>query len=218
MHWVRPSSLLLVYATQSASLVLSNVPRSNPMNKVIPQILQPANTIQPQNQTGPLTWGTDHDIGSNLTVYIALGESAPVQPLYELLVLAKEQVRDRAALFGPTTLVPHRKANPDITQTIYGGLEYFIEPGRVLNPRHPGLEWGEFEVLTSWLYEYLWILLNHRLCNFVLYRRNVTTGQELNLAFGEIKPFEITGAGDTTSSRNGKLPAESSSQRSVEST
>ena len=105
-----------------------------------------------------------------------------------------------------------------MTQTIYGGLEYFIEPGRVLNPRHPGLEWGEFEVLTSWLYEYLWILLNHRLCNFVLYRRNVTTGHELNLAFGEIKPFESTGAVDTTSSRNGKLPAESSSQRSVEST
>ncbi|CAD6592022.1 MAG: hypothetical protein ASARMPREDX12_005574 [Alectoria sarmentosa] len=179
------------------------------MNQNTPQILQPAYSIQLQNQTSPLTSGTDHDIGSNLTIYINLGGPAPAQPLYELLLLAKEQVRDRAALFGPTSRVPHRKANPDLTQTTQAGLEYFIEPGRVLNPRHPGLEWGEFEVLTFWLYEYLWILLNHRECSFVLYRRNVTTGQELNLAFGEIRPLETTAAVDAAPSGTAKLPAES---------
>lgn len=187
MHQLRALSLLFLSAVQSASLVLSNMPRSNPIDQGTPPTLQLANLIQPQNQTGPLTWGTDHDIGSNLTVYITLGDPTPPQSLYELLVLAKEQVRDRAALFGSTTRVPRRKANPDLTQTIYQGLEYFIEPGRVLNPRHPGLQWGEFQVLTFWLYEYLWISINHRECNFVLYRRNETTGQEVNLAFGEIK-------------------------------
>lgn len=204
---------------QSASLVLANtnIPRSNPINQGTPQILPPANLIQPQkNQTGRLTWGTDHDIGSNLTIYISLGDPCPPQSLYDLLILAKEQVRDRAVLFGPTTRVPHRKANPELTQTTHAGLEYFIEPGRVLNPRHPGLEWGEFEVLTSWLYEYLWILFNHRYCNYVLYRKNVTTGMELNLAFGEIKPLETTVAVDTTSSGTARLPAESLSQGSVD--
>ncbi|CAF9908818.1 hypothetical protein IMSHALPRED_007505 [Imshaugia aleurites] len=219
MHPVRPSSLLLLYATQSASLVLSNIPRSNPLNQATRQILQPANLlIQPQNQTGQLTTGTEHDIGSNLIVYITLGGSVPAEPLYKLLVLAKEQVHDRASLFGPTYQVPHHKANPDITETIYGELQYFIEPGRVLNPRHPGLEWGEFEVLTYWLYEYLWILLNHRWCTFVLYRKNVTTGMELNLGFGEIKPYEPTVAVDTASNGTAELPAESSSQKSVDTT
>lgn len=186
------------------------------MKQGTPQILQPANPIQLQNQSNPLAWGTDHDIGSNLTVYISLGDPAPAQPLYELLLLAKEQVRDRSALFGPTTRVPRRKANPDLTQTIHGDLEYFIEPGRVLNPRRPGLEWREFEVLTFWLYEYLWILMNHRICNFVLYRRNVKTGQELNLAFGEIKPFEIAVVADTASSGTASLPAESLSQDNID--
>ena len=190
---------------QSASLISSNMPRSNP-NQGSPRLLQPANSIQPQNQSGPLTEGTDHDIGFNLIVYMMLDDPTPAQPLYELLVTAKEQVSDRAALFGLMTLVPSRKANPELTQTTHAGLEYFIERARVLNPRNPGLEWKEFEVLTFWLYEYLWILLNHRLCTFVLFRRNVTTGMELNLAFGGIKPLETTVAVDTISSGTARLP------------
>lgn len=213
MQHSRASYLLFLYAMQSPSLVLSNMPRSNPTNQGTPQTPQPANLIQPQNQTASRVRGTDHDIGSNLAIYIILGDPAPAQTLYQLLLLAKDQVQDRAALFGPTTLVPHRKANPELTQTIYAELEYFIEPARVLNPRRPGLEWGEFEVLTFWLYEYLWILLNHQECTFLLFRRNVTTGQELNLAFGGIKPVKLTAAVDATSSVTARLlPAESFSQ------
>lgn len=171
---------------------------------------------QLQTESDPLPWGTDHDIGSNLTIYIALGDPTPAQPLYELLLLAKEQVRDCAALFGPTTVVPHHKANPDLTQTTHAGLKYFIEPSRVFSPSHSDLVWGEFEVLTFWLYKYLWILLNHRECNFVLFRRYVTTFQQVNLGFGAIKPLETAVAVNTTLSGTARLPAESLSQISVD--
>lgn len=197
MRQFRAPSLLYLYTIQCASLILSNMPRSNQIDQGTPEILQPTKLMQPQNQTGSLTWGTNHDIGSDLTVYISLGDAAPAQPLYELLLLAKEQVSNSSAHFGPTTLVPRHGANPGVTQVIHAGLKYFIERARVLNPRHPGLRWGEFEVLTFWLYEYLWISLNRRECNFVLFRRNVTTGQELNLAFGSIEPLETTMGLDT---------------------
>ncbi len=220
MHqFIASLPLLLVYATQSASLVLSNMPRSNPMNQGTPQLANPADLIQSQNQTGPLTSGTDHDIGSNLFVYMMLGDPTPTQPLYELLVMAKEQVSDRAALFGPTSVVPRRKANPQLTQTTHAGLEYFIDRSRVFSPRHPALQWKEFEILTFWLYEYLWILLNHQVCAFVLFRKNSTTGMELNLAFGEIKTLETTRAVEhTTSSGPARLPAESLSQSGIDTT
>lgn len=179
------------------------------MNQRSLQILQPANSFQPRNQTWPPPWGTDHDIGSNLTIHITLRDPAPAQPLYELLLLAKRQVRDRAALLGPTTLVPRRKANPDLTQTIHGGLESFIEPARVSNPRNPGLNWAEFEILTFWLYEYLWVSSNRRKCTFVLLR-HMPTGMELNLGFGGIKPLESNSSGTAT------LPAKSLSQSGVD--
>lgn len=201
---------------QSASLVQSNMPRSNPTAQSKKQNLPPTNLTQLQNQIGQLTFGTDHDIGSNLTIYITLGDPTPAQPLYELLLLAKEQVRDRAVLFGPTTLVPNHEANPDLTQTTHAGLKYFIERSHVFSPSHPGLAWGEFEILTFWLYEYLWILLNHQECSFVLFRRYVTTGQEVNLGFGEIKPLETTVAVNTTSSGTARLPAESLLQTGID--
>ena len=37
----------------------------------------------------------------------------------------------------------------------------------------------------------------------------MTTGQELNLAFGEIRPLETTAAVDAAPSGTAKLPAES---------
>ena len=189
------------------------------MNQGTPQLPNPADLlIQPQNQSSPLTSGTDHDIGSNLFVYLVLGDPAPIQPLYELLVLAKEQVSDRAALFGPTSIVPRRKAKPELTQTTYAGLEYFIDRSQVFSPLDPALQWKEFEILTFWLYEYLWILLNHQLCAFVLFRKKSTTGRELNLAFGDIKALETTRVGHTTSSGSARLPAESLSPSGIDTT
>ena len=46
----------------------------------------------------------------------------------------------------------------------------------------------------------------------------MTTGMELNLGFGEIKPYEPTVAVDTASNGTAELPAESSSQKSVDTT
>ena len=200
MHqFTAPSSLLLLllllYATQSASLVLSNTPTSNPLYQGTPRLIQPANLIPPSNHTDHrLTWGTYHDIGSNLTIYLTLlGSTAPASSLHELLHLATQQVHDRAALFGPTKPVPYRKKERNLTQTVGAGLVYFVEPSRPLVPRRPGLEWGEFETVTSWLDGHLEVLLNGRACTFVLFRRlSVVTGQEVNLAFGAIKPVNDT--------------------------
>ena len=198
MHQLRSllMSLFLPYAVQSALLDLSNTPRSNPMNQGTPQILQPANLIQPQNLTSSPPGGTYYAIGSNLTVYIILGEPVPPDDLDQLLKAAKEQVQDRATLFGPKTPVPLRrkKKNLNLTETLYDGLEYFIEPGPAYVPRRPGLEWGEFQVVTSWLYEHLSVSLKHRACSFLLFRKYVTTG-EVNLAFGTIKTLEAPVSG-----------------------
>ena len=190
-------SLFFPYAVQSASLKWSNTPRSNPINQGTPQILQPTNLIQPQNLTSSLLRGTEYSIGSNLTVYIISGELVPPDDLDQLLKAAKEQVQDRATLFGPKTPVPLRKKkkNHHLTQTFYDGLEYIIDPGPALVRGRPGLEWGEFQVVTFWLYEYLSLLLKHRACTFVLFRKYVTTGAEVNLAFGETKTLEATVSG-----------------------
>lgn len=204
MHQLRAISVLLLYAVimQSASLVISNTPRSNAISHGTPHIIQPADIVPPQNQTGPLTWGTYYDIGSNLSVYISLGDTAPAQPFYNLLLLSKEQVHDHAALFGPTTPVPRTK-HPELTRVIHAGLTYFIEPMRALVPGRPGLEWREFDVVTSWLYEYFRAMLNHQACTFLLFRKiSVTTGQEVNLAFGEIRPVNTS---DTASSGTARL-------------
>ena len=217
MHQFRSFSLLLLYATESASLVLFHMLRSNAINHGTPQIIQPANLIQPQNRTGLFTWGDYYDIGSNLTIYIILGDTAPVQPVHELLILAKEQVHDSAALFGPVTPVPHRKKTRDLTHIDRAGLTYFIEPVPAFVRERPGLEWGEFEVVTSWLYEHFVVLLNHRECNFVLFRRlSVTTGQEANLAFGGIKPLNSTMVVKTTLNGTTRLPAELVSPGSID--
>ena len=183
---------LLPYAVQSASLKLSNTPRSNPINQGTPQILQPLNLIQPQNLTSSLLGGTNYDIGSNLSVYIVLGDPVPPDDLDQLLKAAEEQVQDHATLFGPQTPVPLRKKkkNRDLTQTFYHDLEYIIEPGPAYVRRRPGLEWGEFQVVTFWLYEHLSILLGHRACTFVLFR-----GEGINLAFGKINTIEATVSG-----------------------
>ena len=184
--------ILLPFAVQSASLELSNTPRSNPINQGTPQILQPANLIQPQNLTSLLLGGTSYDIGSNLTVYITLGEPVPPDDLDQLLKAAKEQVQDHATSFGPQTPVPLRKKkkNRDLTQTFYHGLEYIIEPGPAYVPRRPGLEWGEFQVVTLWLYEHLSSFLEQRACTFVLFRK-----EEINLAFGKISTLEAKVSG-----------------------
>ena len=208
--------MLLLYATESASLVLSNTARSNAINQGTPQ---PVNLIQPQNKTGPFTWGNElyYDIGSNLTIYITLGDTAPAQPVHELLILAKEQVHDRAARFGPITPVPRRKKARDLTHIVRAGLTYFIEPAPAFVRGRPGLEWGEFEVVTSWLYEHFTNVLKHRECTFVLFRRlSVTTGQEVNLAFGAIKPLDTTMVVKTTLSGATRLPAESVSPGSID--
>lgn len=190
---------------QSASLVISNTARPSAISHGTPHIIQPANLVQPQNQTGPLTWGTYYDIGSNLTIYITLGDTAPAQPFYGLLLLSKEQVHDHATLFGPTTPVP-RKRRPELTQVVRAGFTYFIEPTRALVPGRPGLEWREFDVVTSWLYEYFRAMLNHRDCTFLLFRKiNGTTHQEVNLAFGEVRPTNTRTALDTASSGTARL-------------
>lgn len=205
MHQLRAISVLPLYAMQCASLVISNPARSNAISHGTPHIIQPTNIVKPQNQTGPLTWGTYYDIGSNLIVYITLGDTAPAQPFYDLLLLSKEQVHHHAALFGPTAPVP-RKKHPELTQVIRAGFTYFIEPTRALVPGRPGLEWQEFDVVTSWLYEYFKAMLNHRDCTFLLFRKiNVTTGQEGNLAFGEIRPLNTRIAVDTASSGTARL-------------
>lgn len=214
MHQFRALFLLLLNTIRCASLI----PTSNQINQGTPQISQPTKLIQLQNQNGSLIGGTNHDIGSNLTVYIILSDVAPAQTLYELLILAKEQVSNSTVLFGPTALVPRHHANPDVTQVIHAGYKYFIDRARVLNPRHPGLSWGEFELLTFWLYEYLWVSLNRRDCNFVLFRKTETPGLELNLGFGTIKPLETTMGLDTTSSGTVRLPTEPLSQSNINTT
>ena len=184
--------ILLPYAVQSASLKSSNTPRSNPINQATPQILQPVILIQPQNLTSSLTVGTYYGIGSNLTVYITLEEPLPPDDLDQLLKAAKEQVQDHATVFGSQTPVPLRKKkkNRDLTQTFYQDLEYIIEPGPAYVRRRPGLEWGEFQVVTFWLYQNLSSLLKHRACSFVLFR-----GEGVNLAFGKINNLEATVSG-----------------------
>ena len=219
MHQFREFSLLLLYATESASLVLSNTARSNALNQGTPNIIQPANLIRPQNRTGPLGWGNYLycDIGSNLTIDITLGDTALAQPVHELLTLAKEQVHDRAARFGLITPVPHRKKARDLTHIVRAGLTYFIEPAPAFVRGRPGLEWGEFEVATSWLYEHFTTLLKHRECSFVLFRTlSVSTGQEVNLAFGAIRPLDNTTVMKTTLSGATRLPAESVSPGSID--
>ena len=183
---------ILPYAVQSASLESSNTPRSNPINQGTPQIIQPANLIQPQNLTNSLLGGTSYDIGSNLTVYITLGEPVSPDDLDQLLKAAKDQVQDHANSFGPQTPVPLRKKkkNRDFTQTFYHDLEYIIEPGPAYVPRRPGLEWGEFQVVTFWLYEHLSSFLEHRACTFVLFRK-----EGVNLAFGKISTLEAKVSG-----------------------
>ena len=191
---------------QSAALVISNTPRPNAISQDTPQTIQPANLIQPQNRTGPLVWGTNYDIGSNLAIYITLDDTGPAQPLPELLLVAKQQVHDHAALFGPRTPVPRRKKSPELTQTIHAGFTYFINPTGAFVRGRPGLDWGEFEAVTSWLYEHQGMLLNHRDCTFLLFRKiGVTTGQEVNLAFGAIEPVNTTIAVDTTWSGTARL-------------
>ena len=184
--------ILLPYAVQSAPLVSSNTPRSNPINQGTSQILQPATLIQPQNLTSSLLGGTYYEIGSNLTVYITPGEPVPPDDLDQLLKAAKEQVQDHATLFGPQTPVPLRKKkkNRDLTQTFYHDLEYIIEPGPAYVRRRPGLEWGEFQVVTFWLYESLSSVLKHRACTFVLFRK-----EGINLAFGKISTLEAKASG-----------------------
>lgn len=217
MHQIRALFLLFLYAIQSASLVPSNTPRSNANYPGTAQVLQLANLIQPQNQSGSLTLGTYYDIGSNLTVCIILGDTGPAQSLYELLLLAKEQVHDRAALFGSKTTVPRRKKSRDLTQTTNAGLVYFIEPARAFYPSRPGLEWGEFEVLTFWLYEHLLVPLIYRNFSFVLFSRvNVTTGQEVNLAFGAIKPLNATMPLSNASSDDARLPVRALSKNNID--
>ena len=199
MHQLRALTILILlpYAVQSAPLELSNTPRSNPINQGTPQILQPVNLIQPQNLTSSLLRGTHYGIGSNLTVYITLDEPVPPDDLDQLLKAAKQQVQDHATLFGPQTPVPLRqkKKNRDLTQTLYHDLEFIIEPGPAYVPRRPGLEWGEFQVVTFWLYEYLSSSLKHRACSFVVFRKYVATGEEVNLAFGKINTLEATVSG-----------------------
>ena len=184
--------MFLPYAVQSASFESSNTPRSNPINQGTSQILQPANLVQPQNLTSSLPGGTYYGIGSNVTVYITLGDPVPPDDLDQLLKAAKEQVQDHVTLFGPQTPVPLRKKkkNRDLTQTFYHDLEYIIEPGPAYVPGRPGLEWGEFQVVTFWLYESLSSLLKHRACTFVLFR-----GEGVNLAFGKISTLEATVSG-----------------------
>ena len=186
------------------------MPRSNAVNEGALQIIQPANLIQAENQTGQLATGGYHDIGSNLTIYImTLEKTAPTQAIYELLLLAKRQIHDRAALFGPTNIVPRRQKRPDLTQTTRAGLVYYVQPSRIYNPRRPGLAWGEFEVATSWLFEHI----NHRQCHFLLFGRiSQLTGQELNLGFGAIELLNSTMTVKAVQSGPIELPLDSVSQ------
>ena len=206
MHKLRALSLLLLCATVSASLVLSNTPRSNQINQGTPEVIQRANLIQPQTQTIPPPRGTYHEIRSNLTIYITLGDTAPPQAVSELLVLAKDQVHDDAAHLGPTNTVPRRNNTDGLTQIIHTGLKYFIEPTRAFVHGRPPLEWGEFDSATSWLYEHHEVLLNHRQCTFVLFRKiGATTGNEVNLGFGGINGLNTT---MTPASGTAKTPIE----------
>ena len=190
MHLCIALLLFLLYAKQSASLVRSDAPTSNDRT---PQLIRPANLIQAENQNEPLKFGTYYDIDSNLTIYIILRNEIPTQPLNELLHLSKERIHHFAVLYGPSTPVPRGEKHSNLTQTISAGLVYFLEPSRALIPHRPGLEWGEFETTTSWLYEHRLTLLNHRECNFVLFRRiSSVTGQDINLGFGVIKPLNST--------------------------
>lgn len=218
MHQFRGLSLLFLNTILSASLIPSNMPTSNQLDQGTPQILQPTKLIQPHNQTGSHIGGTTHDIGSNLSVYIILLDAAPIETLYELLLLAKEQVHDRTVLFGPTAFVPRDHANPNVTEVTHAGFKYFIEPARFFSHRYPGLRWGEFEILTLWLYEYLWVSFNRRECNFVLFRLNVTPGLDLNLGFGTIQPLETKMGLGTTSSNIVRPPTEPFSQSNISST
>ena len=201
MHQLGIISLLLLCAIQSASLVLPNKPRSNSIDQGTTQIIQPINLIQPQNHAVPPPWGTDHEIRSNLTIHITLGDTAPVQTVYELLLKAKEQVHDRASQFGPMQPVPRPKLFPEMTQTIHKGLIYNLEPTRAFVRKRSPLEWGEFEAATSWLYENSKGLLGHRQLSFVLFRKiGVTTGNEVNLGVGKIAWLNSTMmAADATS-------------------
>ena len=201
MHQLGTFSLLLLYAIESASLVLPNKPRSNSIDQGTTQIIQPLNLIQPQNHPVPPPRGTNHDIRSNLTIYITLGETAPAQSMNELLFLAKEQIHDDATQFGPTEAVPRAKFHPEMTQLIHAGLIYKFERTRAFVRGRPPLEWGEFEAATSWLYENSKALLNHRQLSFVLFRKiGVTTGNEVNLGLGKIAWLNSTMAADATSS------------------
>ena len=191
--------LLLLHASQSASLVLSNTPTSNALYQGTPQTIQPGNLTPPSNRSTDrltITRGTYHDIGSNLTIYITLGDTAvPAQSLHELLRLATQQVHHRAALFGSAAPVPHRKHERNLTQTVGAGgrLVYFVDPSPAFVPGRPGLEWGEFEAVTSWLYEHLSVVSTGREWSFVLFRRiGAATGQEVNLAFGAVKSLNGT--------------------------
>ena len=201
MHQLGSISLLLLCAIESASLVLTNKPRSNSIDQGTTQIIQPLNLVQPQNHPVPPPRGTNHDIRSNLTIYITLGDTAPTQTVYELLLLAKEQVHDHATQFGPTEPVPRPKLYPGMTQVIHSGLIYNIEPTHAFVRGRPPLEWGEFEAATSWLYENSKVLLNHRQLSFVLFRKiGVTTLNEVNLGLGRIAWLNSTTAADATSS------------------
>ena len=200
MHQLGTISLLLLCAIESASLVLSNKPRSNSIDQGTTQIIQPSNLVQPQNHAVPPPRGTDHEIRSNLTIYITLGDTAPPQTVDELLLLAKEQVHDRATQFGPTKPVPRPKYYPEMTQLIHAGLIYNIKPTRAFVRKRPPLEWGEFEAATTWLYENSKVLFNHRQLSFVLFRKiGVTTGNEVNLGFGKIAWLNSTMVADATS-------------------
>ena len=201
MHQLGIFPLLLLCAIESASLVLPNKPRSNSIDHVTTQTIQPLNLIQPQNHPVPPPWGTNHDIRSNLTIYITLGETAPAQTVHELLFLAKEQVQNHTTQYGPTEPVPRPKFHPELTQLIHAGLIYNIEPTRAFVRGRPPLEWGEFEAATSWLYENSKVLLNHRQLSFVLFRKiGPSTGNEVNLGFGKIRWLNSTMAADATSS------------------
>ena len=203
MDRFRLSSLLFLYAAECASLVLSNMPRTNAIDQGTPQLIQPANLIQPQNHTLQSPGGNYHDIGSNLSVYLTVGDPSPAQPLTELLLLAKEQVHDRAAQFGSTTTVSYRKKQSDLRTTTHAGLVYTIQPARYTARGRPGLDWGEWDIATTWLYEYFRNMPDHYLCTFLVFRM-----WEFNLAFGEIKPLETLATVDAVRSSVATLVAQ----------
>ena len=118
-----------------------------------------------------------HAITPSLSILVSIGFFPSDLGALELLQKSVRSARESLAIHGALTLVPSPQR---IVKTT---LQYYLEPPKP--PQTNEFTWGDYALVTEWLWDYIGMLQNLKRCAFLVFRKE-ERGREPRIAHGEI--------------------------------